>query len=512
MRTIHSIRNILLTTGLTLVSALTGFVSRTVFIKILGSEYLGINGVMANVFTMLSIAEMGMATAIGFSLYKPLADQDAGRVSALMSFYKRAYRVIAAIVAVAGLLVLPLLSGLIKSPQPIPHLHLMYLILLINTVAGYFLTYPQTLINADQKAYRIIPFSIAFNLVWFAAQLATLALTRNYIAYLLTQLVVLIVQQIVTNRYVRECYPWVDFNSKAKLPAGDLACIKTTVGAMLWHKLGDFCVNGTINLIISARLSVALVGLYSNYVLLIGMIKSLLLLMLNGVTPSFGNLICTGTPAKCLEKARMLDFLAFWLFGWTAICFYMMINPFIVCWIGPEYLFNKTIVALILLDYYLTGSRIPLFVVKAAGGLYAQDKYVPFFQAVVNLGVSLWLASYLGVAGVLIGMMISTYIFPFWYRAAIVYRHVFQSPVRDYYFRYALYLGVVMLGATLTAALGSCIRGHGWSAFALRGILSLVVPNGVILLLFWRSMEMKQLISVGRGLLSERMKCFQTSA
>ncbi|MFA6582920.1 MAG: hypothetical protein WCS77_01370 [Elusimicrobiaceae bacterium] len=493
--------------------ALLNFISRTVFIKVLGSEYLGINGVLGNVFMFLSIADMGLSTAIGFSLYKPLASKDYHHISTLMAFYRRVYQYVAVAISIAGLLLAPFLQYLVKSHNPIEHLHIYYLIFLANTVAGYLLIYPQTLITADQKTYKTVPFAVGFNLLWTAAQITVLLTTHNYFAYLLTQSAVIFLERYFTNRYIKKSYPEVSFETKEKLPEEDLQLIKKNVKAMLWHKIGDFGVNGIATLVISARLSVSLAGIYSNYVMIIGVVKGFLLLAPNSVAASFGNLISTESKEKCLEKSKVLDFITFWAFGATAVCFYNMLNPFIVLWVGKEYLFSQATVAIILTDYYLTGARVSLYVVKTSGGIYAQDKYLPAFQAVANLVFSLILADYMGVSGVFLGMILSTFIFPFWYRAIIVYKHIFAAPARGYFLRYGLYLAVVAANAAITAFICSTLfSAGGWWTFAGRGLVSLIIPNAVIFILFRNTSEMRQIIKILRQYLNSRLKWGTKSA
>jgi hypothetical protein len=247
--------------------------------------------------------------------------------------------------------------------------------------------------------------------------------------------------------------------------------------------------------------------------MIIGVVKGFLLLAPNSVAASFGNLISTESKEKCLEKSKVLDFITFWAFGATAVCFYNMLNPFIVLWVGKEYLFSQATVAIILTDYYLTGARVSLYVVKTSGGIYAQDKYLPAFQAVANLVFSLILADYMGVSGVFLGMILSTFIFPFWYRAIIVYKHIFAAPARGYFLRYGLYLAVVAANAAITAFICSTLfSAGGWWTFAGRGLVSLIIPNAVIFILFRNTSEMRQIIKILRQYLNSRLKWGTKSA
>ena len=64
----NSFKNIFFSFGSSILSTLLGFISRTVFIYTLGTDYLGLAGLLGNVLGFLAISELGIATAIGFSL------------------------------------------------------------------------------------------------------------------------------------------------------------------------------------------------------------------------------------------------------------------------------------------------------------------------------------------------------------------------------------------------------------------------------------------------------------
>ena len=133
----------------TIVTAITSFISRTVFIKIIGVSYLGANSLFANILSMLSLTELGLSSAIAFSLYAPLAKKDTDTIKSLMSFYKKAYRVIALVILVLGLTLIPFLDYLIKDPGDIEHIPFIYLVFLYNTVVSYLFTYKTTLISKN---------------------------------------------------------------------------------------------------------------------------------------------------------------------------------------------------------------------------------------------------------------------------------------------------------------------------------------------------------------------------
>ena len=187
-RTFNSIRNIIFSVGVQIGTILITFLSRTIFIKILGSEYLGINGLFTNVLTILSLAELGIGNAIVYSMYKPIANKDEEKIAALMNFYKNIYRIIAIIILVLGTAIIPFLKYIINTDAEIEHLYLYYILFLTNTVSSYFFIYKSSMIIADQKLYIQKTYHFIQIIVQFILQVIILLITHNYTLYLIVQI------------------------------------------------------------------------------------------------------------------------------------------------------------------------------------------------------------------------------------------------------------------------------------------------------------------------------------
>lgn len=129
------------------------FVVRTIFIYYLGAEYLGINGLFINILSLLSLAELGIGSAITYSLYEPLANNNSKKIKGIMSIFKKTYISIAGFILLAGLLLLPFLDFFIRDMPDISNIRMIYLIFLLNSAVSYLFSYKRALIIADQKKY-----------------------------------------------------------------------------------------------------------------------------------------------------------------------------------------------------------------------------------------------------------------------------------------------------------------------------------------------------------------------
>ena len=504
-----SFKNIMMSFGNTFVASLLGFVSRTVFIYTLGSEYLGLSGLLSNVLGFLSISELGISTAIGFSLYKPLAEKDYKVVSALMSTYRKAYRIIAIIVLISGIGLYFSLDFFIPPQQQPDGTGIAYFAFLLNTVLGYLLSYKTTLIASDNQAYRLTAINVGVNLLQTTLQIVALLLTKNYVVYLTVQIACSILGMALGNRYITRKYTQVDFYTADPLDLQVKNQITRNISGLVIAKVGDYLVNSTDNLIITKLVSLAATGIYSNYLMIRNIINGFIATAFSGITASMGNIVAVESDKKKQEVFDTMMFVAFFVYSFEAVCFLCLLNPFIGdIWLGKNYLFNMGTVAIIVINNYLTGLRIPLITMKSAAGTYMEDAWIPFAFAGINLVASIVLAKYMGVAGVFLGTIVGSLLTADWYRPIVIYRNVFHTSVWGYYRKYLLY--VVLGFVYMIAAYWLCsfvTFPYALVNLVIKGIIAAALPIGMNVLLFYRTKEFQAIqLMMQRLILGVRRK------
>lgn len=486
----NSAKNIALSFGNNLLSSVLGFISRTVFIYTLGTDYLGLAGLLGNVLGFLSISELGIASAIGFSLYKPLAKKDYRSVSALMTIYRKAYAVIGGIVLFFGVVLFSFLDFFIPESQQPAGTEFAYFIFLTNMVVGYFLSYKSTLISSDNQSFRLVPINIIMTCAQCVLQISVLLCCRNYLLYLIVQLCCAIISMAWQNVYITKAYKEVSFYSDEKLTEGQRAEIKKNISGLVIAKIGDYLVNSTDNLIITKLISLSATGIYSNYLLIRNMVNGYISTVFSGVTAGMGNAVAIENDERKLELFDTMMFCAFFIYAFEASCFMCLFNPFIDIWIGNAYTFGAGTVAIIVLNNYLTGLRIPLITMKGAAGKYLEDAWVPFAFAGINLLASIVLARHVGVAGVFLGTIIGSMLTADWYRPIIIYRTVFHAPVQLYYKKYICY---VFLGIAYTAVaywVSNLITVRNiYLDLLIRAVAAAIIPTFFNIILFRKTKE-----------------------
>ena len=503
MRVKNSIKNIYISIFTQLIITLLGFISRRVFISSLGSEYLGVNGLLTNVLSMLSLVEGGIGTSIVYNLYKPLAEDDKPRVVALIQLYKKTYAILAIIVFVLSMALYPFLGVLVKQSDGISYLAIVYFLFVFKNIVSYLNAHKWSLINADQKGYVLARYNLLFNVITTIAKIVVLATTQNYVLYLVIEVLIFLVQNIWNGKVVNERYPYIKVKEKFEVDKDTKETMKENVKAMFLHNVGGYCVFGTDNILISALVNLKTVGLYSNYTMVINQLKGLLTPIIDGIGASVGNLIATESKEKSYEIFNVVYLINFWIYGFCSIILFNLLEPFIDFWLGKGLLLDKFTFAIILLNFYISGLRSSIITFKTKGGIFTNDKYVPIIESVINLGTSIILAKKYGLIGIFLGTTISTLAIPFWLQPKLVYNNVFNKSVVEYFYKYFKYLFITIFAGVVTTIFCNYVNINNiLISLVIKGILGTVSINIIFLVAFFRTNEMKYIFTLLKGMLN----------
>lgn len=432
-RTYNSISNSIYGILTQIITIVLSFITRSVFIKYLSIEYLGVNGLFTNILTILSLAELGFGSAIIYSMYKPLADNDTALLAALMKLYSRVYKIIGCIVGVLGLLIIPFLDVIVKDVAEINSLKLIYALFLLNSVSSYFFAYKRAIIQADQKQRLISKNKLMFSLLKMCAQISILVFTRSYVIFLIVQIVVTLAENIVISHIASKLYPFLKEDNTYSLTKDESSKIWTNVKALMIYKVGSTVLDGTDNIIISAIIGVGSVGLLSNYTLIIGSVSMILVQLSSAISGSVGNFVAKESTDKQEELLKKISFVYFIFYGYSFIALYTLLNPFITLWIGQEYLLSQKIVFVLAINWYIYGMITPIWTFRSTLGLFVHGKYRPIVSAIINVVVSILLAYKLGIIGVLLGTTATRVVTNSWYDPYIVYKHGLKKSPLKYY-------------------------------------------------------------------------------
>lgn len=492
MRTINSFKNILFGLSGQFISVFMGFAVRTVFIYSLGIEYMGIDGLFSSILIMLSLANLGFDTAIIYSLYKPLANNDIQKIKALMNLYQKAYRIIGLIVFLLGMILFPFIPFLINDGKTVDHLNIIYLLFLVNSVSSYYFVYKQAIIIADQKSYIISKIHNYFIIFSNIIQILIILISKNYIFLLSFQVLIRIIENVYIVRKVHKLYPFMKEKNNVQLNRKDKKEFFKNLYALFLYKVSGVVINGTDNIIIAKYVGIIQVGIYSNYLLIISTLSTFISHVFYSLNSSVGNLVVTEEIEKKYFIFRVIHFANFWVYGLTTLLIWNLINPFIIIWLGEEFIFNKLILFSILLNFLTAGMQNASTTYRQTTGLFNKGKYRPIIAAVINIIVSVILVRIIGITGVFIGTVVSRVCTYFWYDPFIIYKYIFKKPVKRYFLRYAIYFSLIVVSILITET----IFLYSFSNLIFRTFSSLIVPNILFYIVFRKSKEFIYLKSV----------------
>lgn len=489
-RTENSIINSAMSIVTQVLTVVLNFAVKTVFIKMLNDEYLGVNGLFTNIITMLSLADLGIGIAIPYSLYKPLAKKDEHKINVLMNFYKKVYTIIGIAVLLIGLSLTPFLGLIIKDiPKNVPHLSLIYILFVIHSASSYFFVYKKFLIDSDQKGYITSRIIFTFSTLLSIIQIILLVTTKNYILFLLSSIILVIIQNIYISSKANKLYPFIKNKTDEKLEKEDMEGIKKNVSSLFIYKVGTVIMNGTDNIIISKFIGLIIVGFYSNYVLIINSITTVLNQIFNAITSSIGNLVVTTNKKRSKEVYDNLNFANFWLYALFGVCIIVLINPFINIWIGKKYVMGFSIVFLLVLNFYVLGMQSVTNSFRNAYGLFWIAKYRPIIMVIINIVISVVLVQFIGIEGVLIGTLVSRLVTTAWLDPYIVHKYGFEISPKSYYIDYLKYLVIFIAISIILNYFVSMVAINNIFILILIAILVVISVNVILVLLFFKTSE-----------------------
>lgn len=486
---------------------LLGFAYRTLFVYVLSAAYLGINGLFSSILTALSLAELGVTTAVTYRFYKPIGDGDVEKVGRLMCFFKWVYRVIALVVLALGLALVPFLGLFIKDASEVPgdvDLAVVYVLFLLQSVASYTYSYRLTILNADQRAYQFSLVQLAITLIKYSAQAAVLLALGDFTLTLAAGVAVTVLANFGFSRWVTCQYREV-FAVREVIPREERRQIYSDVRAAFCHKLGTVVLNATDSIVLSSFVGIAATGLYSNYSLIMSGLKSLIGKLLGSFTGSLGNAHATLGEDARYAIYRRLCLANLFVSGVSTACLYVLVDDFVRLWLGGDMLIGGAAVPALCVYFFLHTSRTVNTSFTSGSGLFVKDRARPFIEAAVNVAASVLLVQRMGVAGVFLGTSVSFCATVFWREPYILHRFEFKRPMAPYWAMYASVAGLTAAFCALfSAAKGRLGVVGGWPLWFLELAVCAAAYVALFALVFRRTSEYAYFKNLLSGIFKSR--------
>ena len=503
-RTKNATRNIVFDGVLEMMNMLFPFAIRSVMLHYLGTEYLGLNGLFKSLLMFLNLAELGVGSAMVFSMYKPIAEDDTFTICALLRLYRTLYRIIGLAIAAVGLLLMPVLRNLIKGDLPAGmNLYILYLMNLGNTVMTYWLfAYKSSLLQAHQRRDVISKVSLAVRLTEYVLKILILVYTRNYYLYLSVQLLCQLAVNLLTAVCATKMYP-------RYVPEGKLSKEKTLdvfrrVRDLFTSKLSATVFDAADTLVISAFMGLTALALYQNYYFIITALRMMLIVVLNACMAGVGNKLVMESKEANYRDLEKISLLFLWVLGVSSSMLLCMYQPFIRVWMGEDNMLAVGLVFCFVVYYYSMGANKLINMFKDAAGIWRVDRWRPLTAALVNLGLNLATVQWLGLYGVLLSSVFSI--------VFIQIPWLFRNLFREVFPRQRMGKYILLFCSVTTVSLISCgvswfVCGlftlDVWSTLFLNAVVSFLVPNLCCFAVYGRNPVFREsLLQLKRSLLS----------
>lgn len=463
------------------------FITRTVLLYMLGTQYLGLSSLFSSLLSFLSLAELGVSNALVYSMYKPVADGNEEEVCALLNLYRKLYRWIGIIILAAGLICVPFLRYFISGDVPADvNLYVLYGLYLANTVCSYFLyAYRGSLLTAHQRTDVSNVIDSTVSTVTWVLQMLSLFLFRSYYAYVIFTPLSNIAGNFIRLYYVKKHYP--QYIPRGKVAPELEKSIFQKIKALTGAKISTTVLNSSDNLVISAFLGLTMVTVYGNYFFIMNSIGGFLGIVYSTILPGIGNSLVTESLDKNYRDFKKFTLLSQWMVGWCAVCLLCLYQPFMRLWVGEELLLHFSVVVLIVIYFVFYQGRKVVITYKDAAGLWWEDRFRPFVMAGTNLISNLIMVQFIGIWGIVLSTILSLLVSIPW-ETYTVFKYVFKRSPKEYAVSLVQFLAVLTVACAVT--LGICqICSEGIPAILIRGCICLVVPNVIFFLAFRKREE-----------------------
>ena len=442
----RSIMNIKVGMLFYLLTLFLAFFSRKIFLDCLGAEFIGMTGMLMNIMSFLSVAELGIGTSIVYFLYKPLQEDDHEKTNEIMSMLAYLYRCIGLIIGAGGVLVsifFPWWFGNLSTGLPL--VYFAFYSFLATSIAGYLFNYKQLLVGANQKQYLVNAYFQTIGIVQSLTQILLAYYYRNLYLWVVVGLVFTIIGIIVFNYRIRQLYPWLRINLReGRQNLRQYPEVLRKTRQIFVQRMKDFILYRSDELLVGMFVSVVQVAFYGNYTIITSKLNFLVNILSDGMNAGVGNLIAEGNEQNTMKVFWELTAIRFVIVGIVIFGLLLFLQPFIVCWFGTQYRLSDLIVFLLIFNIFIFLSRGVVEMYISAHGLFS-DVWAAWTELALNIAVTLCLAPFYGTVGILLGKIVSVFFIAIFWKPYFLFSKGLHKSVSVYWRGMAPYYAILAI-------------------------------------------------------------------
>ena len=502
-RTKNATRNIIFGVILRAYQIIVPFLMRTAMIYLMGVQYLGLNSLFTSVLQVLNLAELGVGSAMIYSMYRPIAEDDNTTICALMKLYRTYYRLIGLIIAVVGCILTPFIPKLISGdiPQGI-NIYILYLLNLGATVLSYWLfAYKNSILQAHQRTDIVSKVTLITNTIQYVLQLFVLWIFKNYYLYVIVMLVTQALTNIVTAIMADKIYP--QFKPKGELHKEEIHQINQKIRDLFTAKLGGVVVGSADTIVISAFLGLTTLAVYQNYYFIMNSICGFITVIFSAITAGIGNSLVTESSEKNYNDFKKITFIICFILCICCCCFVGLYQPFMKLWVGKKFMLSFSFVILFCILFYCLELAMVWATVKDAAGLWHSDRFRPLIGACANLIMNIVLVQVIGLYGIILSTVFSYIFISMPWLIHNLFKFLYNESLKVYLKDLSMYILVAILATTITTIICRKITFVGIFELVFKGIISIIIPVSIEILCYRKKEEFKESIKLVKKMLKK---------
>ena len=489
-RTKNATRNIIFGVILKAYQIIVPFLIRTAMIYLMGVQYLGLNSLFTSILQVLNLAELGVGSAMIYSMYKPIAEDDNATICALMKLYKTYYRIIGLVIAVIGCALTPFIPKLISGDVPDNlNIYLLYLLNLGATVLSYWLyAYKNCILQAHQRVDIVSKVSLVTSTIQYALQLLVLWLFKDYYLYVIVLLATQALTNITTAMCADRIYP--QFKPKGQIATEEKKAINNRIKDLFTSKIGGIIYDSADTIVISSFLGLTALAIYQNYFYILNAITGLITVVFSACTAGIGNSIVVETKEKNYKDLNKFTFIICWGAGFCAVCLLCLYQPFMELWVGKDLMLSSSAVICFVVYFFVRQLNSLFNTYKDASGMWHEDRFRPLVAALTNLALNLILVQFIGLYGILISTVLAIVCVGMPWLLHNLFTVIFEKKYLVGYLKNLLYYCfIILINCTITYFICTKVNAGLITTLVIRGAICVVLPNLIYLFAYYKRIE-----------------------
>lgn len=459
-------------------SLLVAFFTRKVLLEQLGTEFIGLTGTLQSLLGFLNLAELGVGTAIGYVLYKPIFDGDKAKINEIISVFGYLYRCIGLAILGAGIVVSAFLPWIFPDTSfSYGVIFLGFYAFLASSMLGYFVNYRQTLLSADQRNYEVTGYYQIVNISKVVIQAVIAFIYQNFIIYLLLEIIFGILYSFILSYRINKVYPWLESDIKlGKRLFKKYPEIGKYVKQLFVHKIAGFVQFQITPFLIYSYVSLPVVALYGNYTLITQKLQGFISSILDSTSAGVGSLISEGDNNKIWKTYQELFSIRSFFACIVTFSTYYLLTPFVQLWLGNDYILNELATILILLQLFLLTMRGVTDQFLFGYGLF-YDVWAPLVESCIFIATAIIGGSLWGFNGVLCSPLISLLIIVYGWKPYFLFSKGLKQPIIKYWCMF--FMNIISSVVSYAVATTICkllqLSASNWRKFIITAICFVII-------------------------------------